>query len=460
MYLAYHLRPLQRWIKRIDMDQQNKTFLLNKVKPSLTVLIIVLVILSISLYLMVKPMLHRKSTIYSSQKLELPEEVISQPTSDQPAKNSGWTVVRTHQGDTLAGLFKRVGLSGQTLYAVLNNNEHAKLLTNIKLDQEIQFLIQNKQLIKLIFPISFTQYLIVTQDGKNYRSTLHSKKMDSRNEYLTATVYGSLYSTAKRENLPFKLIKQMTDIFNWEIDFIKDIRSGDQISILYEAFYIEDKLVSTGDILAVMYTNRGIKHQAIRHISASGDHDYFTPQGVSLKKAFSRYPIHFSHISSTYSLSRYHPILHYRRAHKGVDLAASIGTPIHATGDGRVQIIQRHSGYGNMIKIVHDKTYSSLYAHLLKFQKGLAKGDRVKRGQVIGYVGQTGLADGPHCHYEVHVNNQPKNPTTIPLPRSMPVSGREISSFKGKANSLLSQLELYQEANLAVAHKKLAKNMD
>ena len=284
--------------------------------------------------------------------------------------------------------------------------------------------------------------------------------MDSRNEYLTATVHGSLYSTAKRENLPFKLIKQMTDIFNWEIDFIKDIRSGDQISILYEAFYIEDKLVSTGDILAVMYTNRGEKHQAIRHISASGDHDYFTPQGVSLKKAFSRYPIHFSHISSTYSLSRYHPILHYRRAHKGVDLAASIGTPIHATGDGHVQVIQRHSGYGNMIKIVHDKTFSSLYAHLLKFQKGLAKGDRVKRGQIIGYVGQTGLADGPHCHYEVHVNNQPKNPATIPLPRSSPVSGREIAPFKAEAKSLLSQLELYQEANLAVAQKKLAKNID
>ena len=441
------------------MDQQNKTSKLKHVKPSHWI-IIALVMLSVFLNFIINPWIHKKSANYASHKLELPEQVISQSNVNKQPKDNGWTVVKTRQGDTLAALFKRLGLSSQTLYAVLNNNEHAKLLTNIKLDQDIQFLIQKKQLTKLIFPISTAQFIVVTQDGKNYRSVLHSRKMDSRNEYLTATVHGSLYSTAKRENLPFKLIKQMTDIFNWEIDFIKDIRSGDQISILYEAFYIEDKLVSTGDILAVMYTNRGEKHQAIRHISASGDHDYFTPQGVSLKKAFSRYPIHFSHISSTYSLSRYHPILHYRRAHKGVDLAASIGTPIHATGDGHVQVIQRHSGYGNMIKIVHDKTFSSLYAHLLKFQKGLAKGDRVKRGQIIGYVGQTGLADGPHCHYEVHVNNQPKNPATIPLPRSSPVSGREIAPFKAEAKSLLSQLELYQEANLAVAQKKLAKNID
>ena len=133
----------------------------------------------------------------------------------------------------------------------------------------------------------------------------------------------------------------------------------------------------------------------------------------SFKKAFSRYPIKFSHISSTFALSRYHPILHYKRAHKGIDLAAPIGTPIQATGDGVIAIIDRHNGYGNMIKIKHDKTYSTVYGHMLRFQKGLSKGSKVKRGQVIGYVGQTGLATGPHCHYELHVNNQPRNPTTI-----------------------------------------------
>ena len=255
-------------------------------------------------------------------------------------------------------------------------------------------------------------------------------------------------------NIPSKLIQQMTELLNWEIDFAREVRAGDQFSILYQAYYIDDKLVSTGDIIAVTYTNRGTQHQAIRHTRPSGDYDYFNKEGLSLKKAFSRYPIKFSHISSSYSLSRYHPILHYRRAHKGVDLAASIGTPIHATGDGRIEVIDRHNGYGNMIKISHDKTYSSLYAHLLRFQKGLTKGAHVKRGQVIGYVGQTGLTDGPHCHYEFHVNHQPKNPTTIKLPHASPVPAREMASFKSKANTLLAQLKLYEEASLAAAGKK------
>src|SRR5690606_13274252 len=131
--------------------------------------------------------------------------------------------------------------------------------------------------------------------------------------------------------------------------------------------------------------------------------------GESFKKAFSHYPIKFSHISSTFSNSRYHPLLHYRRAHKGIDLAASIDTPILAVGDGTISTIGRHNGYGNMIKIKHDNTYSTLYGHMLRFAKGISKGSRVKRGQVIGYVGQTGLASGPHCHYELHVHNQPRN---------------------------------------------------
>jgi murein DD-endopeptidase MepM/ murein hydrolase activator NlpD len=281
--------------------------------------------------------------------------------------------------------------------------------------------------------------------------------MSTHTDYLTATVKGSLYASAKRANIPYKLIKQMTDIFNWEMDFIKDIRSGDRFTILYEAFYIEDKLVSIGDIIAVSYNNNGKKHQAIRHIDQSGDTEYFTPEGTSLKKAFSRYPVKFSHISSTYSLSRYHPILHYRRPHKGVDLAAPIGTPIYATGDGRVEQIERDSAYGNMVKVSHNKMYASLYAHLLKFQKGLSRGDRVKRGQIIGYVGQTGLADGPHCHYEFHVNHQPKNPSTIALPRSSPIGRREMPSFKAKAATLFAQLKLFEEAHLIASVKKSTK---
>ena len=436
--------------QRLDVSQKKTA------KPSKSLAIVAFLFSILLAYLLVNMWSHHQKIKYANKSLSLPELDSLKSDDDDSAEdeNNGWTIVKTRSGDSLSSIFKRAGLNSQTLQTVLHNNPHAQALANIKPSQQIQLFIREQTLEKLIFPVSATQFLVVTRDGKNYSSKLKSRKMDSHTDYLTATVRGSLYSTAKRLNVPYKLVRQMTNIFNWEIDFIKDIRAGDQFSMVYQAYYIDDKLVSTGDIIAVSYTNRGKKYQAIRHIGSNGDYDYFTPEGKSLKKAFSRYPIKFSHISSSYSLSRYHPILHYRRAHKGVDLAAPIGTPIYATGDGRIELIDRHNGYGNMIKIAHDKTYSSLYAHLLKFQKGLSKGSRVKRGQVIGYVGQTGLADGPHCHYEFHIHQQPRNPSTVPLPHASPVPGREMSSFKNKADTLLAQLKLFEDANLVTAGKK------
>ncbi len=438
------------------MDKRRNVSPKKSAKPSKSLALIAVIVVVLLSYFLVTIWSHKQKSNYANKTLSLPEQVSLKSEDDDSPKDNGWTTVTTHSGDTLASIFKRAGLSRQTLQAVLQNNPNAKVLANIKPDQQIQLLIRDQTLEKLIFPISTTQFLIASLEGKKYSCTIKSRKMNSQNDFVTATVRGSLYGTAKRMNIPYKLIRQMTEIFNWEIDFIKNIRAGDQFTILYQAYYIEDKLVSTGDILAVSYTNRGVKHQAIRHVNAAGDFDYFTPKGTSLKKAFSRYPVKFSHISSTYSLSRYHPVLHYRRPHKGVDLAAPIGTPILAVGDGRVEIIERHNGYGNMVKISHSKMYASLYAHLLKFQKGLAKGAYVKRGQVIGYVGQTGLADGPHCHFEFHINRQPKNPSTIELPRSTPVPSREMASFKAKANTLFAQLKLFEEASLVAVGKKSA----
>ena len=386
---------------------------------------------------------------YAKKTLSLPQL----PVQEEKAvvEDNGWRIISPHSGDSLASIFSHLGLSRQSLQAILDKNPHAKALTSIRPGQKLKFLIRKSVLEKMIIPLTPVNYLVVSHTKNGYISKMKAHKTDTHTEYLTATVRGSLYGTAKRLNISSKLIQQMTNIFNWEIDFIRDIRAGDQFSIVYNAYYIHGKQVSTGDILAVTYTNRGVPHQAIRHTNGHGDFDYFTAQGTSLKKAFSRYPIKFSHISSTFSLSRNHPILHYHRPHRGVDLAASIGTPVHATGNGRVEIIDRHNGYGNMIKISHDRTYSSLYAHLLKFQKGLARGDFVRRGQIIGYVGQSGLATGPHCHYEFHVKHQPRNPTTIELPRASPVPSREMASFKAKAGTLLAQLKLYEEATLAAA---------
>lgn len=381
--------------------------------------------------------------------------VITAPVIAAPAiKDNVWQTIKPKAGDTMAALFHRLGLSAQNLHAVLNKNPHAKVLTNIKLNQELQFLINKNRLEKLIIPVNNIQTLTVYRDGLKYKTKIDSKKMTSRDLYITGIVKGSLYSTAQRLNIPGKLVRQMIEVLNKEINFSKSIRTGDQFSIAYNAYYINDKRVETGDIQAITYTSRDKTFQAIRHTKANGDHDYYTPQGASFKKAFSRYPIKFSHISSTFALSRYHPILHYKRAHKGIDLSAPIGTPILATGDGRIDTIGRHNGYGNMIKIRHDKKYSTVYGHMLKFQKGLSKGSKVKRGQVIGYVGQTGLATGPHCHFELHVNNQPRNPTTISLPTAIPLSGRELAAFKTKSRVMLARLKQFENTQFASAKRK------
>ena len=366
-----------------------------------------------------------------------------------------WQIITTRTGDSMAAIFKRAGLSPKTLQAIIYKNPHIKLLAGIKPNQNIQLLVHEQTLETLILPLSSTESLHVQREGSRYTTRIQSKKMSIQNQLATATVKGSLYGTAKRMNISYKLIQQMTTIFHWDIDFSREVRAGDQFTILYKAYYIENALVKTGDILAVTYTHRGKIHQAIRHELPSGDVDYFTPEGQSLKKAFSRYPLQFNHISSMFSLSRMHPLLHYNRPHKGIDLAAPIGTPIHATADGRIEKIDHHHhGYGNMIQITHQQSYSSLYAHLLRFSKGLSQGDHVKRGQIIGYVGQTGLADGPHCHYEFHINHTPRNPSTVTLPHALPIPRPQLATFKARANTLLAQLKLYETANLATTAKR------
>lgn len=387
----------------------------------------------------------------SSNKTAASAQIIAKQTikSAPKVKDNEWQTVHPRAGDSMAAIFHRLGLTARNLHEVLQKNPHARALTAIKPSQELKFLINKGKLEKLIVPVNFVDTLTISKAKRGYQFHIDSKKTTSQHLYATAIVNGSLYNTAQRANIPFKFVQTMTEILKREIDFSHGVHSGDQFSIIYDAHYIGNKMVGTGEIVAISYTSKNKTVQAIRHTSTNGTTDYYSPQGNSFKKAFSRYPIKFSHISSTFALSRYHPILHYKRAHKGIDLAAPIGTPIQATGDGIIAIIDRHNGYGNMIKIKHDARYSTIYGHMLKFQKGLSKGSRVKRGQVIGYVGQTGLATGPHCHFELHVNNEPRNPTTTNLPTSSPLPAREMKAFKAKTGVLLARLKLYEAAHLA-----------
>lgn len=430
-----------------------------KAKPSKFIMVMAFAIAVSLPYIIVKQLSNRHKDNYTKLSLSLPKLEHVNPVEDteeyedeetpQLFKDNEWFTVKPRSGDSMAMIFNRIGLSAKTLHAILDRNPHAKALTSIKPGQQLQFLVNQGELEQLIIPMNNIQSLMVFKEGSKYKSKIESKKMNTNTQYLTATVKGSLYTTAQRLNIPYKLIRQMTEVLGKDLNFSRAVRSGDQFSMIYDAYYIEDKLVGIGDIQVVSYTNQGKTYRAIRHVSKSGVHDYYRADGSSFKKAFSRYPIRFSHISSNFSLSRYHPILHYRRAHKGIDLAAPIGTPVQTIGDGVITQIGRHNGYGNMIKIRHDQKFSTVYGHMLRFQKGLSRGSRVKRGQVIGYVGQTGLASGPHCHFELHVFNQPRNPATIPLPTAASVPRNEMSGFKARTSTLLARLKLFEDAHYA-----------
>jgi murein DD-endopeptidase MepM/ murein hydrolase activator NlpD len=242
----------------------------------------------------------------------------------------------------------------------------------------------------------------------------------------------------------------LAGIFAWDVDFVLDIRKGDDYYILYEEIYQEGKFVTSGQIVAAEFNNNGRTFQAIRYVDKDGRADYFTPEGRSVRKAFIRAPVDFTRISSSFNPQRRHPILNTIRAHRGVDYAAPGGTPIKAAGDGKIIHRGRHGGYGNAVIIQHGGNITTLYAHMSKFQSTAKLNGRVRQGDVIGYVGATGLATAPHLHYEYRLNGVHRNPRTVPLPQADPISDEYKADFLAAAEPILSELLQYKRTQLAL----------
>jgi murein DD-endopeptidase MepM/ murein hydrolase activator NlpD len=242
---------------------------------------------------------------------------------------------------------------------------------------------------------------------------------------------------------------ELANIFGWDIDFALDIRKGDRFTVLYEEMYVDGEDIGNGTILAAEFVNQGKRYHAVRYTDAGGKTDYYSLDGKSMRKAFLRTPVEFSRISSGFSLGRKHPILNKIRAHKGVDYAAATGTPIKVTGDGKIIFRGKKGGYGNTIIVQHGSKYSTLYAHMSKYRSGLTTGSRVKQGQIIGYIGSSGLATGPHLHYEFRVNDVHRDPLRVKLPGAEPLASKYREDFNKKAEALLAQLDLVRDVQLA-----------
>ena len=358
----------------------------------------------------------------------------------EPEKEPYWESVKVQSGDNLALIFKRKRLSPQMLYNIMALGEDTAILKHIKPGQEIRFLFEDGQFEALQYDVDLTDTLYIKKLGDIYSAYLLEKELESKVKTASGTINESLFLAGRRGGLSDNMIMQLINLYGWDIDFAMEVRQGDQFHVVYEERYIDGEKVQDGPILAAEFINRGKSFTSVRYTHADGHSDYYAENGDSMRKAFLRTPVKFARISSRFSLGRKHPILNRIRAHKGVDYAASTGTPVRATGDGVIKLAARKGGYGKAIIIQHGGRYTTLYGHLSRYRRGIKRGKHVKQGQIIGYVGVTGLATGPHLHYEFRVNGVHRNPLTVKLPKAMRIPDDLMDEFKSQAKPLLAQL--------------------
>lgn len=359
-------------------------------------------------------------------------------------------VVTVRSGDTLAAILEGFGLGPALVHELINSNDTAATLANLHPGQTMRVRLSDSgELLELVHETSATSGVRAWAEGGSFATEVYQQPMESRLAFATGTISGSLYASAIEAGLSDRVIMGLAEIFAWDIDFALDIRAGDSFVVVYEERFIDGEKLGDGDVLAAEFVNRGRRIQAIRFLDDEGQASYFTPDGHSMRKAFLRSPVKFSRISSRFSLGRKHPILHKLRAHKGVDYAASRGTPVKASGDGKVAFVGTKGGYGRTVILQHARSYSTLYAHLTRAVTGLRAGDRVRQGEVIGFVGSTGLATGPHLHYEFRVSGVHKDPLTVKLPTADPISAKYQARFALEAELRLAQLSTIRSTQIA-----------
>jgi murein DD-endopeptidase MepM/ murein hydrolase activator NlpD len=353
-----------------------------------------------------------------------------------------WQNIEVKSGDSISAIFSKVGLSNQDLFRVLNSSEEAKVLNRVYPGYQLDFLIPNEgKLEQLRLLKSPLEGFLFTLNNNNYdvESILNFPQL--RPAFKVGTIADSLFMAGQREQIPASTIMEMANIFGGVIDFILDPRTGDDFSILYEEKYLDGEFIGHGDILATQYTNQGKTFTAVRYIDDEGEVGYYNADGESMRKAFLRSPLDVFRISSNFNPNRRHPILNTIRAHKGTDYAAPRGTPIRATSDGQVTRASRYGSFGNLVIVKHAGGFETKYAHLSKYANGIKKGKRVRQGDIIGYVGSTGGATGPHLHYEFLMGGVHQNPRTIidKLPKAESIDPAEMDHFRTQTASLLKR---------------------
>ena len=379
-------------------------------------------------------------------------DIVAPAVTESPPAGIPAHEVTVKRGDSLYLIFKRLGLPQGDLALMTASKPLRKKLARIAPGQEIEFYTDTEsRLTRLVHRSDLLRSLHVTRDGDTFAFEEIVETPDVSVATATGVIDSSLFEAGQRAGLSDKIIMQMTEIFAWDVDFALDIREDDRFSLIFEEQFKDREKIGEGPIVAAEFTNRGRRIRAVRYVDATGRSGYFSPDGRSMRKAFLRTPVNFTRISSRFNLKRRHPILHKIRAHRGVDYAAPRGTAVKSSGDGKVIFVGRKGGYGRTVIVQHGSVYTTLYAHLSRFPKGIRSGKRVRQGQTIGYVGSTGLATGPHLHYEFRVRGVHRDPLKVKFPKAAPLAKKYMADFREKADPLLAKLDLLDTTSVATA---------
>ena len=367
-----------------------------------------------------------------------------------------WRTEKVGNGDNLSTLYQRANLSAVDVYQI-SSSPKGKSLSNLYPGESLRFgTDESDELREVHYAKSLLETHVFTRQGTRYTAEKRLREPEILLAYREGVIQDSLYLSGKRANLPDKLIMEMANIFGWDIDFVFDIRPGDSFSLLYEERFIDGEKLSVGKIIAGSFTNRKKTLNAVRYTDSTGTSDYFTPEGLSMRKTFLRTPLDIFRISSGFNLRRKHPIHKKIMAHRGVDYAAPRGTPVYAAGAGKVIEAGYSKANGNYVFLQHGQTYVTKYLHLNK--KKVRKGQAVKQKQLIGTVGSTGYSTGPHLHYEFLVNGVHRNPRTVKLPQAKPIVTSEKIAFQAAIAPILVELAQYQQRTQLALKESVPSN--
>jgi murein DD-endopeptidase MepM/ murein hydrolase activator NlpD len=363
-----------------------------------------------------------------------------------PVEIDPWLHLTVRKGDTLSSLLQKTGLDTNAIHELTNSSKDAQKLASLNLGDELDVLMKEGSVQELRLRRSKLESVSVTRAGDKYESKQVTLIPEVRYSYATGVIDSSLFLAGQKAGLNDRMTLKLADIFAYDVDFLQDIQEGDSFALLYEELYLDGESIGQGNIVSAEFTNQGKTYRAVQYTNKSGSTSYYTPDGNIMRKQFLRTPVDFAKVTSYFSLSRKHPILHKIRAHKGIDYGAPSGTPIRAAGDGKVVFAGVRNGFGNVVMIQHGGVYTTLYGHMSKI--GVKNGARVSQGQIIGAVGQTGLATGPHLHYEFHVNGEAVNPlANMNVAMAEPLSKTEKANFDKTTASLFSQMKEFAAAS-------------